>query len=205
MIELMLFDADGVIQTTPPEWLPALKALTPTGGEEDKLLQDIFAAEKPCLTGEKVFADALLPVLSDWGIKLPVQDVLNIWTMIDPVEVNLNVVSELRQQGVRTGLATNQQNHRAEYMRSALAYDSHFDHLFISCEMRVAKPDPDYFRKIAQMMGLAPTAIAFVDDHAGNVDAAKSAGLSGAVYDLATGEQGLRAAIAEAGLKGGLA
>ncbi len=200
MIDLVLFDADGVIQTTSAEWLPALKSLAPSDAQADQLLADIFTAEKRCISGQEAFAEALVPVLAKWGIQQPAQQVLDIWTLIDPVHDNLNVVSTLRDKGYATGLATNQQEHRANYIRQHLGYLNYFDHLFISCEMGVAKPSQDYFHQIAKNMSLPVASMVFIDDHPDNVEAARSAGVAAEVYDLDSGMAGLLDVLATLGV-----
>ena len=94
------------------------------------------------------------------------------------------MVGRVRRNGYLTCLATNQQQHRAAYIRTSLGYDEWFDHLCISCELGVAKPSPLYFERIADMLSLSPSEMVFIDDHPGNVDAARSAGLSAETYVL---------------------
>lgn len=52
-----------------------------------------------------------------------------------------------------------------------------FDHHFPSCELGLAKPDPAVFRRVAELLGVAPRRIAFFDDNLANVDSAAGVGM----------------------------
>ena len=51
-----------------------------------------------------------------------------------------------------------------------------FDHIFISAEMGLAKPDPKIYQAVASELGKEPTELVFVDDFIENVQAAREAG-----------------------------
>jgi len=52
----------------------------------------------------------------------------------------------------------------------------HFDAILLSCDLRMAKPDPDVFRHAAEIAGADPTRCYFVDDTEINVAAARDLG-----------------------------
>ena len=183
MISAVVFDADGVIQVPSAAWRAALLALAGDAKHADDLLADIFAAEKPCLTGEQDFETALADVLLRWNCATNVKQALRIWTMIDKDDQILNVIERLRARGTHVALATNQQAHRAGFMSEALGYAELFDDPFYSWEMGYAKPDPEYFRSTLDRLGLAGENVLFIDDHQSNVSAAMSAGLHARVFN----------------------
>jgi len=51
-----------------------------------------------------------------------------------------------------------------------------FDAILLSCDLRMAKPDPDIFRHAAEIAGAAPARCYFVDDTEVNVAAARDLG-----------------------------
>ena len=53
-----------------------------------------------------------------------------------------------------------------------------FECHFPSYELRVAKPDPAIFRRVAELLDVAPARIVFFDDHQWNVDSASSVGMT---------------------------
>jgi len=200
MITSVLFDADGVLQTPSDEWRSTLETLSPGADKTDELLADIFAAEKNCLTGAIEFSEVLPEVLDRWGITRSAQEVLDIWTLIDPRYDLLRLVEQVRALDVHVGLATNQQQHRAAYLVDMLGYDELFDDLFISCHVGHAKPSHDYFEYMAQFLGRDPTSLLFIDDHPQNVEAARQVGLSAEVYSLETGPEGMIALLSAHGI-----
>lgn len=52
----------------------------------------------------------------------------------------------------------------------------YFDALLLSCDLRMAEPDPDIFRRAAEIAGTDPPQCYFVDDTAINVAAARDLG-----------------------------
>ena len=63
----------------------------------------------------------------------------------------------------------------------------HFDHLFLSYETGLVKPDADAFENVAATAGLEPGEILFIDDKWQNVEAALEVGFKGFVATSITG------------------
>jgi HAD superfamily hydrolase (TIGR01509 family) len=112
----------------------------------------------------------------------------------------LQVVQDLRRTGVKCYLATNQQSYRARYMSEVLGYADRFDGAFYSCQLRLIKPDVEYFRAVLSEIGLPPDRVLFLDDHQANVDAAQSAGLHAAVFTAEGGSNALHRTLQEFGV-----
>ena len=211
----LLFDADGVLQTWLPGTLDSLRAL-PQSPPSDVVLSEqpqvgpnvaqdllvsaflkaVFVAEEPCLRGEADFAEQLQPVLAAWGVQQPLSQVLQIWRSIDPYPDMFELIKQLRGAGVQCHLATNQQSTRAAYMRNDLGYDALFDQSFYSCDLGVAKPDPEYFHRILSSLGVSASQVLFVDDRADNVAAAVGVGLGGLHFEARHSDDPSRAFIA---------
>lgn len=201
-ISHVLFDADGVLQTWLPGTIDALRGLpqkvpddvvldavllAAPNGPRDALvagfLKAVFAAEEPCLRGEADFAVQLQPVLTAWGAHLPVSQALEIWLSIAPYPGMFALIKRLQRAGVQCHLATNQQPTRAAYMRHDLGYDELFDRSFYSCDLGVAKPAPEYFRRILASLAVESDSVLFVDDREENVAAAVSVGIQGLHFE----------------------
>jgi HAD superfamily hydrolase (TIGR01509 family) len=177
--DAILFDADGVLQSTDEKWFYAMTALIGTDDEKqvERFFGDIMAAELPSLAGRLPFEGPLGEALATWRITTPAAEVLQLWHHVDVDRGVVAAVSELRAQGIRCALATNQHPERAAYMRENLGYDEVFDDLFYSCELGVAKPDPAYFTEVVRRLGTVPGRTLLLDDNADNVAEAKEAGL----------------------------
>lgn len=186
-IRVVLLDADGVVQLPPPDWRASLEAFCGVPGSTEDFLADLFAAEKPCLTGEADFEGALEGVLRRWGSAVPVADALRVWTQINPSSDMLQLVRALRMSGIVVALATNQQAQRADFMTTGLSYAEHFDELLYSCELGCAKPSEAYFTGALERLTVAPGQVLFIDDHEANVLAARACGLKAEVYHLSEG------------------
>jgi putative hydrolase of the HAD superfamily len=131
----------------------------------------------------------LAAALVEYGVTTPVEAVFaDVWHNIVVLEETFEVVDALRTAGYGVHLGTNQEQHRAAYMRKGLGYDALFDVSCYSYELGVAKPNPGYFTRAAAKIGAAPASILFVDDSAANVEGARSAGLASEQWDF---EQGL--------------
>ena len=66
-------------------------------------------------------------MLTRWNVTEPAAEVLELWHHVDVDRDVVATVQELRADGVRCALATNQHPERAAYMRENLGYDEVFD------------------------------------------------------------------------------
>jgi putative hydrolase of the HAD superfamily len=187
VIRALLLDADGVVQLPRPTWRTSLEALCGDRCRADEFLADVFAAERPCLTGEADFEVALEALLRKWGAGVSVEAALQIWTQIEPSADILELARGLRASGVSVSLATNQQTHRAGFMSSALGYADHFDHLLYSCDLGHCKPSAEFFSSALARLMIDPKQVLFIDDHETNVSAARHCGLHAEVFHLSEG------------------
>lgn len=167
-----MFDADGVLQSLAPGWLDELTAF---GGEDFVIA--LFTAERRAMAGAEDFRAVAAEVIGEFGLSVPVEDVVSVANRIVVDQDMIAAVQWLRESGVRCALATNQQNVRGAYMQQFLGYAGAFDAHFYSFELGVAKPDPDYFRRIVERLDAVPEQVLFVDDKEPNVLAAREAGL----------------------------
>lgn len=96
---------------------------------------------------------------------------------IDVDDSVLEIVQQLQSNGIHTGILSN----TAEVMHSVveeLVNMRYFDHLFLSYEIGMEKPDQRIFKYVVEKIPQMKEEILFVDDRQSNVDAAKSFGIS---------------------------
>jgi putative hydrolase of the HAD superfamily len=198
-IRHVMFDADGVLQSLPGGWIAAAE---PFFGERAlEFLQRSYEAQLPTLAGQGDHLAILTAMLAEFGVTVPVADVYRgIWLSIEPVAASLAVVRALRQGGYGVHLGTNQERYRAAHMREVLGYDALFDVSCYSCELGAAKPDLAFFTEAARRIGAEPSAILFIDDNAGNVAAAREAGLSAEQWCVYDGHDVLHGLLARHGV-----
>ena len=145
-------------------------------------------------TAPAVFAGAMV---REWGLDLAPDDFLErfrTWprAFYDGAEALLR---DLRP-AFTVGCLSNTNPAHWERMRAMIDIGAAFDHCFLSFEMGLGKPDPAIFRRTGDLLGVPPGAIAFFDDAAVNVEAARSCGWH-AYRTRGLGE--VRAALAQAG------
>jgi len=89
-------------------------------------------------------------------------------------------VRELRDEGFRTALVTNNVAEFSVHWRAMLPVDELFELVVDSSEVGVRKPDPAiYHLTLDRLGGIAPERAVFLDDFPGNVEAASAVGLHG--------------------------
>ena len=85
-------------------------------------------------------------------------------------------VRELRAEGYRTAILTNNVKEWGRYWKESIPLDL-FDLVVDSCEVGLRKPDPAIFRLTCDRLGVAPEAAVFLDDTRRHVEAARQFGL----------------------------
>jgi putative hydrolase of the HAD superfamily len=195
----VLLDADGVLQHRPGGWESAFEEWL--GLRASVFLEEMFAAEKPAIRGERDAVEILAEVLDRYQVTAPPEQVFEaVWFRIEPVAESLALVHRLRSAGFGVHLGTNQSLRRAAYMRERLGYDDLFDVSVYSAEIRLAKPDPAYFRTAAELIGVRPGEVVFVDDVEPNVQSARDVGMAGIHWHLRDGHELLEKLLAEHGV-----
>ncbi len=64
--------------------------------------------------------------------------------------------------------------------------DATFRGQFISSDLKMMKPAPEFYRYVIQRIGLPPQEILFIDDNKANVDGARAVGLDARLYNPGT-------------------
>jgi putative hydrolase of the HAD superfamily len=200
-VSTVLWDAAGVLQRVPHGWEESMRpALEGRVDDLDGFLAEAVRAERPALTGDVRWRDVLPGLLGRWGIADAYDHVVEVWLSIEEVPGTRDLVRGLRASGVRCCLATNQDEHRASYMRERLGYADLLDETFFSCDLGVAKPDPAYFSTILDRLDVPAGEVLFVDDNAANVAAARSVGLAAEEWSYREDLAALRGHLARHGL-----
>jgi putative hydrolase of the HAD superfamily len=188
-----------VLQHRPGGWESAFEEWL--GLRASLFLEEMFAAEKPAIRGERDAVEVLAEVLDRYQVTAsPARVFESVWFRIQPVPETLDLVHRLREAGFGVHLGTNQSLRRAAYMREQLWYDGLFDVSCYSAEIRLAKPDPAYFRKAAELIGVPPGEVLFVDDVEPNVQAARDVGMAGIHWHLRDGHELLEKLLAGHGV-----
>jgi FMN hydrolase / 5-amino-6-(5-phospho-D-ribitylamino)uracil phosphatase len=84
-----------------------------------------------------------------------------------------------------------------EELRARFRLDDHFDGIWASHHLGVRKPEPVFYARLADRIGVEPSECLFVDDREANCEGAKLAGFRVHVFESA---EDLRARLAAEGL-----
>tara|TARA_B110000495_G_C22434745_1_gene273428 strand:- start:142 stop:519 length:378 start_codon:yes stop_codon:yes gene_type:complete len=87
----------------------------------------------------------------------------------------MGLVRRLRDEGLRVSILTNNVAEWSEW-RSVVPIEN-FEDIVDSCEVGIRKPDPEIFQLACRRLSLPAGSCLFLDDHHGNVDAARIFGL----------------------------
>lgn len=142
--------------------------------------------------GNMTSEEFLSLVLGYCGKGITREDVIEAWNAcIGPLpKERLDMIKELRRKGYHTHLLSNTNDlHWEEIKRRYLSEEGYtcadlFDHVFVSHEMHLAKPDGEIYRQAVQQIGRPAGQCLFIDDALVNVEGAKREGLQGAWLDL---------------------
>lgn len=180
-LQAVIFDYGMVLSTAQePQALAALKQITGLDEEafETHYWRYRHAYDLGELNGktfwEKISADGNLGLAAPEIERLIENDVL-MWSTIN--EPMLRWVHAIQDAGFKTAILSNMGEELLAYMRQEFGWLGRFDHHTWSCELRIAKPDPEIYRYTCRKLDIAPQAALFVDDKPENIAAAESIGL----------------------------
>ncbi|GAA2748684.1 HAD family hydrolase [Amnibacterium kyonggiense] len=101
------------------------------------------------------------------------------WTTADPEVVR--VITDLDAGDTRLALLSNAaRDYGTPFRHSPIG--ELFEHVFVSGELLLLKPDPAIYRHAADVLGLRPEDLVFIDNREKNVRGAESIGITGHVY-----------------------
>ena len=91
-------------------------------------------------------------------------------------------LARVHSGGFRTAILSKMQTDMAAHTRNNFAWLRHIDHQVLSCEVRSIKPDPAIYRHALSLLEVPPSEVLFVDDREENIQAARSAGIRGILF-----------------------
>ncbi|MFI8682615.1 HAD-IA family hydrolase [Brevundimonas diminuta] len=182
---VLMVDVDGVVvrHPDPSGWSVRIEEDL---GVPRQALQDRFF--KPwwdeVVHGRATLRDRLAPALADVAPHVSCDQLIRYWFEGDAHldEALLLQLAEVRASGVPLHLATVQEHERASYLWDTLKLRDRFDDIHYAAQLGVSKPSQDFYAAVEQRVGLPASAIAFIDDTAKNVEAARARGWNAALW-----------------------
>jgi putative hydrolase of the HAD superfamily len=193
-IRAVFFDLGGVIVRTEYQ-APRQQLAERLGMEYDDLDRIVFDSE----TGLQA-AMGTITSQQHWEaimkrLKRPIEEMPSIREEFFAGDiVDRDILNFLRSlHGThKTGLISNNWSDLREYLTREKMIDV-FDHIIISAEVGVAKPDPGIFRIALEQAGVKPEEAVFVDDFYVNIEGCEKVGMKGIHFkDAQTAMQQLK-------------
>lgn len=179
MNQVFVFDLDGVIRHWDPDIVANAErshglpsgALFATSFEPDLLLSavtgvitdEVWRSEVTRLLLREYPAADGAGAVAEWS--LPIGEI---------VEGSVDVLRRARERGTVCLLSNATSRLRSDL--AALGITDEFDHIFNSSEIGYAKPDERVFEHVERRFGVSADRIIYIDDGAGNIDAAAKRG-----------------------------
>lgn len=178
---LIIFDIGGVVVFG---WQTVGRIARKYGLDPDELRADYERSDGPLMEGTLSTKDWWLHVCAKFGLDAEAR-------RHDPMDEEfhctsdprmLDLLRQLKGKGVRIVCGSNTCAPHWKKMEASGNLAALFDHCYLSQELHIEKPDPQFFRYICAHEGVEPSQVLFVDDTKVNVDAALKTGLQGHWY-----------------------
>ena len=193
-IDAVLLDFGGVFTDSPFEAVRAMGA--DMGAPIDDVLEIVFGSYDldndhvwhRCERGELDLDTARRSITEagrEVGLEIDLFEMLKYMSSDGGPRVSvIERTRQLRADGYRTALVTNNIIEFREFWRPMIPLDELFDTVIDSSEVGVRKPDPRIYElALAELGGVDPARSVFLDDYPGNVEAARRVGMFGILVD----------------------
>jgi len=193
MIAAVVFDWGGVLGGQPagsfasaearlglaPGTFPGLLGLHPYETDHENL----WHRRELGLTSAREWAEWFVArVAAAGGPQLDVTEMVEmVQRQVSGLALNpimLDTARDLQSRGYRLALCTNNFLETAELCRTALP-SGLFDHVIVSSEVRLRKPDSAMYRHVNELLAVEPEATVLLDDFPANIAGARAAGWHG--------------------------
>lgn len=199
MIKHVIFDLGGVlIDLDMPRCLESFRALgadpsvmlqhsapsAEDGGKARATLCDGLVANGAMdlyQTGDISTTDFVAGIIKHCTLGTTEAQVLDAWNdcLLTIPAYKLEFIKELSKQEYSIHLLSNTNDAHWQFIAKEHfggRAEEYFDHLFLSQEMHMSKPNADIFEAVLQQLGAEPSECLFLDDAQANVDAASALG-----------------------------
>lgn len=183
MIRAIIFDSDGMI-TPSKRFSEDLETLF--GVSLNKSIPFFKAEFQECLIGKKDLKEELLKQIEIWNCNNTVEELIKYWfeSQSEVDQRIINIINNLKNQGIKCYLATNQEKHRTEFMKQNMGFGDLFDEVFSSADIGLKKPQQEFFEYIYKKInnGFTKEEILFCDDEPKHIEEAERFGFKGHTY-----------------------
>ncbi len=178
----VVWDFDGVINDNvlPDGFLWQQTLEQDLGVKVSDIKEQLFATDwRKIAIGEQSLKTRVEEILPTTGFTGSTDDFLKYWfdRDLNIDQALIRIVHDLALSGIPSYLGTNQERLRSRHLRQQSVLTRHFQQIFVSAELGVAKPDPEFFLMVRSAIGdLSAEEILLIDDRLENVEAAMAVG-----------------------------
>lgn len=179
MIKNIIFDLGNVLIDFHP--IEHLKTKKLSEKQREIVYRAIFLSEewveldKGTMTREEALESIYLKNPDDRALLSENTDFENI---LIPIEVNVKIFKELKEQGYKLYYLTNYHEDLFEYTYNKFEFFKNFDGGIVSAHVKMIKPDFEIYHELLNQYNLTPSETLFIDDTEKNTIAAESLGIS---------------------------
>ena len=155
------------------------------GITDDQYRDTYFTHNKKVNRGEITWEELWHLVLADLHKPEKLKDVMALQDEFFKADINmpiLELIDELRLQGYKTGLLSNNTSETAAEMRRQ-GIDMHFDVFHVSGETGLVKPEPEAFLHLAEALDVDIKELIFIDDANKSLETAEQCGFTPILFE----------------------
>ena len=112
------------------------------------------------------------------GIEISYKDFIDIWNRLLRSNESISPLVEELKPEYALILGSNTDQIHFPYSVQHFPVLKHFDRYFLSYDMGLVKPDPEFFLKILHDLAVSPESCLFIDDRPENVASAREVGIT---------------------------
>jgi N-acetyl-D-muramate 6-phosphate phosphatase len=183
VLQAVIFDLDGTLLDTAPDFTLALNQLLtqhgkpPVGNAAVRKFVSAGAAAIVRQGFDLAADDPRLPALLQEFLSLySAQIPQTVATLFDDIDL---LIASLLEQGLAWGIMTNKHRRFSEPLLSRFENFATSGALVCPDDVGAAKPDPAGILAVCQQLGVAPAHAVYVGDHPRDIEAAVNAGMPG--------------------------
>ena len=179
MIDTILFDLGGVLIDWSPRYLFARHFPNDDAGLEHFLTRVCPPEWNVTMDAGKPAQVALAERIAEHpGHETMIRRWFDEWPAMMQGEVpgTASVLRDLRERGYRLFALTNWSADTFHHAQGRFEFLQWFEHIVVSGELKLIKPDPAIFRHAIERCNLDPARTLFIDDSAKNIAAAAAVG-----------------------------
>lgn len=183
MSQIFLFDVDGVLIRQGEMF--SQRYCREFRFPIEKMLPFFHGIFQECMLGRADLKEVLPPYMAEWGWKGLLDELLEYWfsSESDVDTAVVETVDRLRQKGVRSFIATNNEKYRVMYLWERLGFKDHFDGAFSSPLFGVKKPSIQFFDGVFKALSSYDRdEILFCDNEDENIAAAREYGFQAHLF-----------------------